>query len=321
MRLQQLQLILALAETGSLRAAALRLNVTQPALSKALRLLEEEFEAPLAVRTPKGVRLAPAGELLAARATIVLREIERAREEIAWQTHQAQARVSIGISPVAAAMLLPGALARLHARWPLVVVRVVDTLYPDAITLMRSGDLDIALGPLPANGAGSDLHIQALFESQLVLVVREGHPKADARKLAELVDSGWVITGPDHGPGDPRVLGFAKSGLVVPRPWVECESFSSLLVLIGKLDLIGIMPLGHFERYGANMGLLRLDIEDPMPSNTVHAIWRADTPLTVPTRSLLDALEQEAFAARAGKSAVSRDTGIVGNRSPSPGEA
>ncbi len=302
MRLQQLQLILALAETGSLRAAALRLNVTQPALSKALRLLEEEFGAPLVVRTPKGARLAPAGDLLAARAAIVLREIERAREEIAWHTHNAHARVSIGVSPVAASVLLPGALARVHTRWPQVVVRIVDTLYPDSMTLVRSGDLDIALGPLPAGGAGNDLHMQALFESQLVLVVREGHPKAGARKLAELVETGWVITGPDHGPGDPRVLGFAELGLAVPRPWVQCESFSSLLVVIGKLDLVGIMPIRHFERYGANMGLLRLAIEDPMPSNTVHAIWRADTPLTIPTRSLLDALEQEAFAARAGKS-------------------
>lgn len=308
MRLQQLQLILALAHTGSLRAAALHLNVTQPALSKALRLLEEEFGAPLVVRTPKGARLAPAGELLAARAAIVLREIERAREEIAWQTHHSQARVSIGVSPVASSVLLPGALARLHARWPQVVVRIIDTLYPDSLTLVRNGDIDIALGPLPADGAGSDLHVQTLFESQLVLVVREGHPKASARALAELVESGWVITGPDHGPGDPRVLGFAESGLAVPRPWVECESFSSLLAIIGKLDLIGIMPLKYFELHGANMGLLRLEIEAPMPSNAVHAIWRADVPLTIPTRNLLDALDQEAFAARAGKYVVARKT-------------
>jgi LysR family transcriptional regulator, regulator of abg operon len=75
MRLQHLQLIVALAEMGSLRAAASRLNVTQPALTKALRQLEDEFAAPLVHRTPKGVRLTPAGELLAARAASVAREI------------------------------------------------------------------------------------------------------------------------------------------------------------------------------------------------------------------------------------------------------
>ncbi len=67
MRLQHLQLIVALAEVGSLRAAASRLNVTQPELTKALRQLEDEFAGPLVHRTPKGVQLTLAGDLLAAR--------------------------------------------------------------------------------------------------------------------------------------------------------------------------------------------------------------------------------------------------------------
>ena len=80
MRLQQLQLLLTLARTGSMRASAEAMNVTQPALTKALKQLEEEFGATLVLRSPKGVRLAPAGEMLAARAATVVREIERARE-------------------------------------------------------------------------------------------------------------------------------------------------------------------------------------------------------------------------------------------------
>ena len=89
MRLQHLHLLLTLAQTGSLRASAQTLNVTQPALTKALKQLEDEFGTALVLRTPKGVRLAPAGELLAARAATVVREIERAREEVAWHTQNA----------------------------------------------------------------------------------------------------------------------------------------------------------------------------------------------------------------------------------------
>ena len=75
MRIQQLRLLLAIAETGSLRASARVLNLTQPALTKALRLLEDELGAPLVVRSPHGARLAPAGELLAVRAAAALREL------------------------------------------------------------------------------------------------------------------------------------------------------------------------------------------------------------------------------------------------------
>ncbi|WP_334159411.1 LysR family transcriptional regulator, partial [Achromobacter insolitus] len=78
MRLQHLNLLLTLARTGSMRAAAQVLNVSQPALTKALRQLEEEVGTELVLRTPKGVRLAQAGEILAARAAVVMREIEKA---------------------------------------------------------------------------------------------------------------------------------------------------------------------------------------------------------------------------------------------------
>ena len=184
MRLQQLRLILAIAESGSLRAVAEQMNVTQPALTKTLRLLEEEFGAALAVRSAKGVRLTAAGELLAARSAIVLREIDRAREEVAWQTSGLRTRVAIGVSPAAAISLLAGALGRLRQRWPTVRVRVVDAIYPRSLTMVRAGELDLAVGPLPSNGAGRDLQTRPLFEARNALVVRRGHPQSQVRHLA-----------------------------------------------------------------------------------------------------------------------------------------
>ncbi|MGN5477064.1 LysR family transcriptional regulator [Cupriavidus basilensis] len=180
MRLQHLHLLLAIAQTGGLRASAQVLNVSQPALTKALRQLEEEFGAALVLRTPKGVRLTPAGELLAARAGNAVRELERAREEVAWHLRHAQAQVTVGVSPVAAILLAPGAVARFGARWPQVRLRVRDTLYPRALEQVRAGELDVALGPLPTEGAGRDLLVQPLFDSQIVIAARRSHPLARA---------------------------------------------------------------------------------------------------------------------------------------------
>lgn len=294
LRLQHMYLLLALAETGSLRAAAEVLNVSQPALSKSLRQLEDEFGTALVQRGAKGVRLAPAGELVAARAATVVRELERAKEEVEWHLRHATAHVTVGLSPVSAILLAPGAVARFSARWPQVRVRLKDALYPFALQQLRAGALDLAIGPLPVEGVGQDLIVQPLFDSQDVIAARRGHALAGATRLADLVDAVWVLTGPTGGPGDPARLRFEALGLKTPQAQLECESFSTLLGLMLKLDIVGIMPLGFFERYGPRTNLVQLPIEDPLPNITIHVIARADAPLTLPAQRLLDAFVNEA---------------------------
>lgn len=294
MRLQQMELLLALAEKGSLRSAAETLNVTQPALSKSLRQLEEEFGISLVLRSAKGVRLTSAGELLAARAATVLREIARAREDIAWHTGNTSGQVTLGMSPAVAILFTSGAVARFGARWPNVRLCMRDALYPNALRQLRSGELDFVLGPLPASGIGSDLLKQPIFHSPEVIAARHSHPLARARRLADLVDTRWLLTGPSQGPGDPAHLSFEAMGLRPPKADLECESFSTLLGLMPNLDVVGIMPSSFLERHGHRAGLVALPIEDPLPVTTIYAVLRADSPLTLPAQDLLEAFLQEA---------------------------
>ena len=294
MRLQHLQLLLILAKTGSLRRAAVQMRVTQPALSKALRQLEEEFGTELVQRSAKGVRLTAMGELLATRAGTVMREIERAREEVAWHTRPNQGTVTLGVSPVAGILLTPGAVARFHARWPDVRIRIVDTLYPRSLVQVRSGEIDIAVGPMPADGASRDLTSRMLMTSQDVIVARQQHPLAQARRLEALANTSWVLTGPAGGPGDPIHLRLEARGLPAARVKLECEFFSTLMALLPTMNAVAVMPRGFVERYGVRMGLVALPIEDSLSQTSIHALMRADTLLTVPAQRLLETLELEA---------------------------
>lgn len=297
MRLQQLQLLLTLARTGSMRASAVAMNVTQPALTKALKQLEEEFGTTLVSRTPKGVRLAPAGEMLAARAATVVREIERAREEMAALTGQAQVTLSVGMSPAAALILAPHAISTFHARWPQVCVRVVDALYPRSLEQLRSGELDLALGPLPPAGIGRDLQARALVDSPTVIVARQGHALAAARRLEDLLDASWVLSGPRLGPGDPMHLGFTQRGLPPPRITLECDSFSTLLALLPGTNALSVVPRHFHEVHGPRMGLVCLDLQETLPRTTIHIISRADAPLSLAAQRLVDMFQQQAAAA------------------------
>ena len=298
MRLQHLHLILALSETGSLRAAALRLHVTQPALTKSLHQLEDEFGTAMVTRSPKGVRLTLAGELLAARAASAVRELDRAREEVAWQLKHEHARVTVGVSAAAALMLLPGAIARMRARWPQVQCRVVDAIYPRVLTMVRTGELDLAVGPIVLGAVGPDLQVAPLFDEQLIIIARSDHPLGKATRLAQLQGIAWIVTGSAGGPGDPACAGFERQGLTSCPVVLQCESFSTLVALMPSLDAVSIMPKDYFQKFVQNMGIVQLPIEDPLPIVTLHAIWRADAPLTVPASHLLDSLEQEALGLR-----------------------
>ncbi|MBU4612702.1 LysR family transcriptional regulator [Achromobacter sp. GG226] len=294
MRIQQLELLLAVERTGSLTAAAEVLCVSQPAVTKMLRSLEEDFGTPLAVRNSRGIRLTPAGQSLAARAASMLRELQRARDEVAWHQAQPAIQVSVGASPAAAILLLPGAADRLRQRWPQVRLKVVDANYPQALTQVRNGELDIAVVPLPDADDASDLTRQPLFENAVVIVAHRTHPLAGARSLAALSTARWVLTGPVGGFGDPVRLPFAARGLAVPPVCVECQSFSTLLALLPRADLVGVLRRRFFELHAPHYDLVALPIEEPLPTVAIHAIVRADAVLTPPARLLLDALVHEA---------------------------
>ena len=294
MRLQQLQLLQHIAEIGSLRAAAERMHVSQPALTKALRHLEDEFGTTLVTRSPRGARLSAAGELLSARAGVALRELDRAREEVAWHVERTHGSVALGVSPAAAAMLVPATLDRFLARWPTARVRLLDTLYPRAFSQLRAGEIDLAIGPLPSGEGSRDIRVLPLFASPLVVTARKGHRLQCARRLAALAEARWLLTGPAGGPGDPALLDLgAKSGADTPATLV-CESFSTLLALMREGDYLAVMPQGFFDFYGPPMNLVRLPIRDPLPITPVYAMWRAEAPLTVLAQRLLDAFAQEA---------------------------
>ena len=294
MRLQQLQLLLTLARTGSMRASAEAMNVTQPALTKALKQLEAEFGATLVLRSPKGVRLAPAGEMLAARAATVVRELDRAKEELAALTRHTQTTLSVGVSPAAALMLAANTVSAFQARWRDVRIHLVDALYPNALAQLRSGELDLALGPLPPAGLGRDLQARALIDSPSVIVAKKDHPLARARRLDDLVGASWLVSGPRLGPGDPLHLGFEQRGLPTPQVKVHCESFSTLLAVLPGMDSLAIVPQRFHEVHGPRMGLVALALQENLPPTTIHIFSRTDAPLSLPAQRLLDTFLQEA---------------------------
>ena len=111
---------------------------------------------------------------------------------------------------------------------------------------------------------------------------------------AALADADWVLTGPAGGPGDPAALGFEALGLAPPHLRLACESFSTVLAMVGAGDLVCVMPQRFVDRHAARLDLVQVPVADPLPDAAILAVWRTDVPLTLPARRLLDAFVQEA---------------------------
>ena len=115
MLLRRIRAFLAIAENGSIRGAARRIGVSQPALTKTLKELENSLSAPLVVRSAQGVTLTKYGEALLVRARLADAELRRASDEIGQMLGAKGGQIAVGLSPVASLLLAPDALKRFLA--------------------------------------------------------------------------------------------------------------------------------------------------------------------------------------------------------------
>ena len=282
MKLHQIQALVAIAETGSVRAAARRLGLTQPALSKSLAALEEELSVPLVHRTARGATLTKFGQSIVTRGRGISQEIERLREEIEQMRGAARGGVTVAISPSPAQLLLPAVLRRFHREFPEIQVRVRESVYPDTVQLLREGLADFAVGAQPPSRktATSEFLTERLYENKLVVGCRHGHPKAGVRSLRELRDCEWLQHGSADGPGSLYAPVFRENGLLVPTPLLVSDSFISSLKLLESSDALCLLParlVSHLARAGR---LTALQLDEPMPDWDVSLIMRAQVPLT-----------------------------------------
>jgi LysR family transcriptional regulator, nitrogen assimilation regulatory protein len=193
--LRDVEMVLRVAELGSITRAAAALNIVQPALTRHLQRVEATLGAPLFVRLPRGVRLTPAGQLFLEHGRRMLREFEHAREAIAAQRGAAEGAVALGLSPSVAPVLLPELVERLRAEAPGVALSVREGFSPALLDALLQGGVDLAVltNPPPSRA----LRLTPLLAEPIVLLsrpVRRGiRPKASLAELARtpvLVSSG-----------------------------------------------------------------------------------------------------------------------------------
>lgn len=192
--LRRLTVLRAVAREGSFSAAARALDYTQPAISHHVARLEEEVGTALLHRTSRGVKLTEAGEALVQHADAVLARLVVAQDEIAEIAGLRSGRVRVAAFPSGSATLFPAAAHSLTDSYPGVQVSLVEAEPPEALELLRTGEVDLALTfgyPEAGQGATADFESETLFDDELFLVVAAAGPVRRS-KLVDFKDDAWI---------------------------------------------------------------------------------------------------------------------------------
>ncbi|WP_144146826.1 LysR substrate-binding domain-containing protein [Paraburkholderia sp. BCC1884] len=283
MTLQQLRDFTAIVNRGGVRAAARALGVSQAGLTKSVAKLEASVQASLFVRTSRGVALTAFGERLLEHAAVILRECDRAEADLNQLRGDEAGEVDVGVSPAPSIHLVPAVLPEFRRRYPLARLHVTHGLSHSLLPAVRSGQLDVAITPVPEPFDAAGLHTVPLFPTEPCVVGRRGHPHANSRSITDLLHCEWVITGVADSLGAPgsSILDlFAEAGLGQPNVAVVCDSLFDTLSLITRTDLLAPLPQTVLTHSLMREGLTRIPIREQQKVYTVCIVHRAHPPLS-----------------------------------------
>jgi DNA-binding transcriptional LysR family regulator len=289
MRLNQLRDFVATVDRGSLRAAARAIGVSQPAITKSIRQLENELHVQLLQRNARGASLTEAGKAFLARARVIQAELRKAQDDLQLLSGGRQGTVAFGMAPAACMVLVPEAMLQFRREYPRAKVRIVEGVNPALLPLVRDETLDFSVGQAPSARADYALRFKPLFRPRLAIVGRRGHPLRAAKSLRDLAGASWLMFYPS-GTGATLEKAFAAAGLPLPDAIVQCESYAAALALLTKTDVLGLLipqVTTEFLRHGH---LQVFGVQEDIPAPLVGLYARVDAPLTPAAAALAQAV-------------------------------
>lgn len=242
MKLAALQTLIVAVEEGSLRAAARRMGVSQPSVTKTIRELERSIGAPVLQRSTAGVFPTAQGSVLLNHGRRALRELDEAQQQIDQLEGRMIGELSIGAVPLAVMLLIPETIRTFSRDYPAIQLRVREELYIEQLTLLREGGVDVVIGPIPENLPPGEFEVEELMPIEMAVVVGKGNPLETARSLESLNTARWVFTSLTGEASYARQL-FEQHAIAPPTPSAVVNSTLSLLALLTQSDFVGLMPV------------------------------------------------------------------------------
>lgn len=284
----------ALADHGTVRAAAEALHLTPSAVSQQLTVLEHEAGQALLSRQGRRVRLTAAGELLAEHAKAVLAELERAEASLVACASGVVGKVEVASFASAIVQVVAPAIAALRSEAPGVSIRVRDAEAHDSLLMLLSGETDVAISMEYSSTPQTDpdrLTRYPLYAEPFDVVLPPGHPLGEVPEvpLAELRDAEWIAPLPGNPCRAVAQVCCEHAGFV-PRITHTSDDFHAVVALVVAGTGVALVPR---TAIGAREDALVRPVSGQPPTRRVFAAVQCGRERNPLVRLVLDAIRAQ----------------------------
>ncbi|MDZ4357475.1 MAG: LysR family transcriptional regulator [Variovorax sp.] len=273
LRLRHIELLAVLGQVPTMHAASLKLNLSQPAISKMLREIEEAFGSALFERSKSGVKPNAMGKVAVRRASVIRHELAATAQEIDLAQNGAGPLLRLGALSVTS--VVPAAIVRLRRAVPGVIVHLREGPVDILIGRLLVGELDCVVGALApgilSTSEMKHLAVQTISKERLCVVSAPDHELASGKRLtwATLHGSPWVLPPSETLVRQTFIAAHMQMGLIVPSATVESLSPVTLSALVRTdRQLLGLMRSEQMHGEQEHIGLVELPVRPvfPLPS-------------------------------------------------------
>jgi DNA-binding transcriptional LysR family regulator len=297
MELRHLRHFAAVVDSGNLSKAAERVFISQPALTRSIKNLEDLVGAVLLERRPRGVVPTPAGDALYRYARLMLNEAVRARAEVRAVQAGAKGELAVGIAAMFSDHIVDRAVAAVCGAGKEVALTVTQGFLEELVEALRDGRLDVIFSNLSNMQLPDDVAVEPIMDVKAYIYAGAAHPLIGKRgidKLA-LLDQRWVVVDQPHM-RDFLDHYFSADGLATPDYVVRTNSLNLIRSLVANGGFIGILPEHVIQRRTRRGEVKRLDVPGVPVVRKAGLITRK----SMPNRPVVDMFIAEVRAACTG---------------------
>jgi len=269
-KLRDLQILLAVAEHGSMAKAATQLSTTQPTISQAIADLEDAVGVRLFDRSAHGAALTEYGEVLLKSTTESFDALKQGLRRIEYLSTAGAGDIWIGCAEPMLHGFVPAVIQRLAKHHPKIIVHAkVASSAENEFEELRERKLDLMIGPRTPAQVDNDLSVEKLFDERFTVVTGSDNPWARRRKvtLAELMKESWIFGEPGNATQTSISAVFLSKGLGLPPVSTYTTSMSLRLALLVSGKYISCIPAStyHYGAQGRPLKALPVDMELKVP--------------------------------------------------------
>lgn len=294
LKFKHLQLLITLDELRHIGKTAEYLNVSQPAVSKALTSFEEGLNIQIFERTTREIKPTEAGECLIRYARLMMREMTNVRKDLININNGLSTRIALGVLPMVSLTLIPGLVEKLEKDAISTQIEIQEGTSDTLLNLLKNNIVDLTIGNMTKKPKATYIHSEFLFQDKMCIAVRQNHPLANIEGIKWQSLSGYsMILPPEFALSRMAIEEVLSSNNIeFTRNYIESLSALSNIGILLKTNALAFMPYSVAQYFIEKERIHILPLSLDNVTIDIGIFWLADKKLTPSLKKTVEFLKK-----------------------------